>query len=290
MKYFGNVFTSKGLLPDPEKVTAINEMPAPEDKKSLQRFLGMTNYLSRFVENYSDKTYILRELLHDKVAWHWEERHQEAFDNLKKILASPPVLSFCDVKKPVTLTCDSSKSGLSAAILQNDQPVAYASRALTENEIKWAQIEKEMASIVFACTKFHDYIFGKTVTVETDHKPLETIFKKSISKAPARLQNMLLKLQKYDLIIVYKKGSTMFLADTLSRAYLKDGPSKFESQHFEVMNIDIPISPQKTEELVSATSSNETFSKLSSYYRPWKLACKIPKCSFVASTLLPISR
>ena len=71
VKYVGNVFTSKGLLPDPEKVTAINEMPAPEDKKSLQRFLGMTNYLSRFVENYSDKTYILRELLHDKVAWHW---------------------------------------------------------------------------------------------------------------------------------------------------------------------------------------------------------------------------
>ena len=87
---------------------------------------------------------------------------------------------------------------LGAAILQNDQPVAYASRALTENEIKWAQIEKEMASIVFASTKFHDYIFGKTVPVETDHKPLETIFKKSISKAPARLQ-------KYDLIIVYKK-------------------------------------------------------------------------------------
>ena len=83
-----------------------------------------------------------------------------------------------------------------------------------------------MASIVFACTKFHDYIYGKTVTVETDHKPLESIFKKPISKAPARLQNILLKLQKYSLHIVFKKGSKMYLADTLSRAYLKKGPLK----------------------------------------------------------------
>ena len=58
-------------------------IPAPEDKKGLQRFLGMTNYLSRYVENYSDKTSVLRELLHDDVSWHWETRHDQAFQNLK---------------------------------------------------------------------------------------------------------------------------------------------------------------------------------------------------------------
>ena len=73
-----------------------------------------------------------------------------------------------------------------------------------------------MASIVFACTKCHDYL-----TLEIDHKPLKSIFKKPISKAPARLQNMLLKLQKYSLHTVFKKGSKMYLADTLSLAYLK---------------------------------------------------------------------
>ena len=238
-------------------------MPAPEDKKGLQRFLGMTNYLSRYVENYSDKTSVLRELLHDDVSWHWETRHDQAFQNLKDNLCKPPVLAYYDVHKPVTLTCDSSKSGLGAAILQDQRPIAYASRALTNNEVKWAQIEKEMASIVFACTKFHDYIYGKTVTVETDHKPLESIFKKPISKAPARLQNMLLKLQKYSLVIVFKKGSKMYLADTLSRAYLKNGPSKQERTQYEVMNVDIPTSPQKTEELVTATTADETLSKLS---------------------------
>ena len=118
----------------------------------------------------------------------------QAFQNLKDNLCKPPVLAYFDVFKPVTLYCDSSKSGLGAAILQDQRPIAYASRALTNNEVKWAQIGKKMASIVFACTKFHDYIYGKTVTAETDHKPLENIFKKPISKAPARLQNMLLKI------------------------------------------------------------------------------------------------
>ena len=73
---------------------------------------------------------------------------------------------------------------------------------------------------MFACTKFHDYILGKTVTIETDHKILVTIFKKSIDKAPARLQNMLLKLEKYSLEVIYKRGKDMHLADALSRGYI----------------------------------------------------------------------
>ena len=196
VKYVGNVFTftSNGLLPGPDKVSAINDMSAPEDKTGLQWFLGMASYLSRYVENYSDKTSVVRELLHDDVSC-----HDQAFQNLKNNLCKPRVLAYYDVHKPVTLACDSSKSGLGAAILQDQRPIAYASRALTNNE---AQIEKEMASIVFAYTEN-----GKTVTVETDHKPLECIFKKPISKAPARLQNMLLKLQIYSLVIVFKKGS-----------------------------------------------------------------------------------
>ena len=119
-----------------------------------------------------------------------------------------------------------------------------------------------MASIVFACTKFHDYIYDITVTVGTDHEPLECIFKKTISIVPARLQNMLLKLQKHSLVIVFKKGSKMYLADTLSRVYLKNGETKQERAQYKVMIVDIPTSPQKTEELVTATAADETLSKL----------------------------
>ena len=97
--------------------------------------------------------------------------------------------------------------------------MSFASRALTQTETRYAQIEKELLSIVFACEKFDKYIFGRDVVhVETDHKPLEEIFKKSLCDAPARLQRMLLRLQRYNLDVRYKRGPLMHIADTLSRA------------------------------------------------------------------------
>ena len=77
-------------------------------------------------------------------------------------------------------------------------PIAYASRSLTSTETNYAQIEKELLSIVFGMEKFEIYLFGRKVIIETDHKPLESIFKKSLVNAPKRLQRMLLRLQRYD--------------------------------------------------------------------------------------------
>ena len=111
-------------------------------------------------------------------------------------MASAPVLRYYDVKDDVTISVDASSTGLGAILLQNNQPVAFASKALTETQKKYAQIEKEMLRIVFGCTKFHDLIFGKTVTVETDHKPIEAIYKKPLYLAPVRLQRMIMKLQR----------------------------------------------------------------------------------------------
>lgn len=106
-----------------------------------------------------------------------------------------------------------------SALVQDEQPIVYASRALTKSQQNYAQIEKEALAISFGCEKFHQYIFGRSVTVESDHKPLQSIFKKSLHQAPARLQRLLLSLQKYDLNVIFKPGKTMFLADTLSRAF-----------------------------------------------------------------------
>ena len=96
--------------------------------------------------------------------------------------------------------------------------MAYASKALTSAETRYAQIEKESLGIVFACERFDTYIYGRdAVTVETDHKPLEAIVRKALNAASQRLQRMLLRLQRYSLNVYYKKGKEMFLVDTLSR-------------------------------------------------------------------------
>lgn len=108
--------------------------------------------------------------------------------------------------------------GLGACLMQNGQPVAFASRSLTPTEVQYAQIEKELLAIVFGMEKFKTYLYGRKVLVETDHKPLEAIFKKSLLNAPKRLQRMLLRLQRYEFEVTYKRGTLLLMADTLSWA------------------------------------------------------------------------
>ncbi|UYV80066.1 K02A2.6-like [Cordylochernes scorpioides] len=134
--------------------------------------------------------------------------------------------------------CDASKHGLGATLLQESQPIIFASRSLSKTEQNYAQIEKECLAIVFACERFHQYILGKCqVIVQTDHKPLLSIFKKSILKAPQRLQRMLLRLQRYNLELEHVQGSQMHLADIFSRACIKD--VRNENLKYDVYPIDI---------------------------------------------------
>ena len=118
----------------------------------------------------------LRDLTQSNVLWVWNEAQQTAFEKLKEMVTPTPVLCYYNLKEEVTLQCDVSKSGLGAALMQNGQPVAYASHALTPTETCYAQIEKELLSIVFACDRFHAFVYGRDlVNVETDHKPLKPL-------------------------------------------------------------------------------------------------------------------
>ena len=128
----------------------------------------------------------------------------------------------------------------------------FASRTLSQVEQRYAQIEKECLAIVFACAKFSQYITRREViTVETDHKPLQSIFKKSLLTAPSRLQRMLLRLQRHNLNVKYKPGSQMYVADHLSRAYLsqtKDTPK----DEFQVFTLELEeINPLDTVKITS---------------------------------------
>ena len=103
-----------------------------------------------------------------------------------------------------------------------DPYTAYASRSMTPAEKNCAQIEKEMLSIAFAVQKLHQCVYGQQVVlVESDHKHIESILRKPLGKAPPRLQPLMLKLQPYDLRIKYIPSKYMYMADTLSQAYLE---------------------------------------------------------------------
>ena len=144
VKFMGHPLTSQGLMPDPEKIQAILQMPEPEDVTALKRFLGMVTYLAKFIPHLSEMTEPLRRLEDKNVEFQWLDQHSIAMNTINKFLTEAPVVRYYDVSKPVTIQCDAGQSGLGAVLLQDGQPVCYAFRALTDTESRYAQIEKEL--------------------------------------------------------------------------------------------------------------------------------------------------
>jgi hypothetical protein len=261
VSYIGHKITRDGLKPDPEKVKAIHDITTPKDKKDLMRFLGMVNYLAKFVPSLSDLTQPLRELIKKDIEWHWTKTHENAFNRVKSSLMQDKLLKYYDVTEPVTLSVDSSSYGLGACLMQDSKPVSYASRSLNQAEKNYAQIEKELLAIVFGCKKYHQYIYGKPVTIETDHKPLEYLLKKPLIASPLRLQRMMLSLQQYDLSVYYKPGKTLYIADTLSRAPGTQTEPEQETSYVHTIQ-NLPVSTESIEKLKVETNKDTVLQKL----------------------------
>ena len=230
--FMGHTLTPAGLKPSSEIVNAVLSMPQPHDKAATRRFLGTITYLSKFCPRLSEVVCPLRDLTHLNQEFLWADQHTDAFRQAKELVSQAPCLRYFDVTAPVVLQVDASENGLGAALLQPAtqsanstdilwQPVAYSSSSLSPTEQRYAQIEKETLAIVHAFHKFDQLLFGKAdVVVHSDHQPLEIIFKRPLADAPRRLQSMMLTLQRYIFTVEYRKGSTLHIADTLSRAPL----------------------------------------------------------------------
>ena len=126
--------------------------------------------------------------------------------------------------------------------------MAYASHALTDNESRYAQVEKELLAATFTCKKFHDFIYGREAIIETDHKPITGILNKPLHTAPAHLQCMLLQLQRYNLKFIYKRGTELHVADALSRACITEEPGAEDDDQLDVLSFS-SISPLRMAEL-----------------------------------------
>lgn len=269
IKFIGYIFSEQGVKADPDKVRAISEFPPPRCVAELQRFLGMVNYLGSFIKNLSSKNKNLRDLLKKDIQWHWDCIHEKEFNALKCELTTAPVLTYFNVRQKLTMSVDASKFAVGAAIFHGKNPIAYGSASLTTAQINYAQIEKELFAILFGCVKFHQYIYGLKVIVETDHKPLVSLFNKPLFKIPARLQRFMLRLQRYDLELVYKPGKFLYVADTLSRAPLKE-TTKIEiddelNLHCNFLASQIALPEKRLNEISSATRADDTLMKVKEY-------------------------
>ena len=289
IEYLGEVVTQDGVKPDPNKIQAITEMPTPRDVLELQRVLGMVTYLGRFIPNLSVRTTALRSLLVKGNDWQWHAEHEAAWNGIKETLSKHPVLQYYDESKALKVSTDASKDGIGAVLLQETDgewmPVAYASRSMTAAERNYAQIEKEQLGVVFACERFHVYIYGRSVIVETDHNPLIAISKKHLCDAPPRLQRLLLRIQKYDLKLEYTPGKLLVVADTLSRAFSpKQVASSTESEvhvHVCAIKSGLPVSERKWAELAAATENDSVLQRVIRSITEGKANCPNPYVTFV---------
>ena len=181
---------------------------------------------------------------------------------------SLPVLAYFNKTKKHTIQCNASKKGLGAVLLQESKPVMYVSRALTETEWKYSDIERELVAIVFALERLNHYTFGRTTTVQSDHQPLQSIWKKSIVSASSRLQRLLLRLAHYDLNIEFLGGKENIIVDALSRVCpLQSTNSKTIDSNIDVIPVhhitqSVPVSKTRLQELRLATQSDPTLTSL----------------------------
>ena len=221
-------------------------MDPPQNVANLQSFNGMVNYLKKFSPVLSKLSEPLRRLCKSRVDWAWGSEQQDTFEAIKQVITTLPVLAYFDKTKKHTIECDASKKGLNAVLLQESKPVMYVSRALTETEQRYSNIERELLAIVFALERLNHYTFGRTITVQSDHQPLQSIWKKSIVSTSPRLQRLLLRLALYDLNIEILRGKENVIADALSRVCL------LQSTHPKTIDSNIDVI------LVRASQQNKT--------------------------------
>ena len=217
---FGSYYDEEGIHPDPDKVDDIYNMPPPLNVVQFQQFLGLVQYMSPFIMKLA-KTETLRNLVCETSEWDWTKSHQKAFEMVKSLISKECTLTYFNTQEASVIQVDASAKGLGAVLLQNGKPVDFASKALTVTETRYANIERELLAVVFSCTGFHTYIYGKKFTAESDHKALQNIRHKCQANTPPWLQRMMLRIQPYECSIKYKPE--MVLADALSRLSPRPG-------------------------------------------------------------------
>ena len=184
IKFYGVICGEKGVQPDPSKVSALKQMAPPTNKHEVQTFLGLATYMGPFISGLSTLTAPLRELVKENSVFDWSPTHQQAFNAIKNAIKAEATLAYYDPTKEVILQVDASSTGLGAALLKDKKPIAFASKALTDTESHYANIERELLAVVYGCERFHTYLYGQSFIVESDHKPLGAIQLKNLISAP----------------------------------------------------------------------------------------------------------
>ncbi|KAL8580396.1 hypothetical protein ACOMHN_020873 [Nucella lapillus] len=264
--FLGQIVSAQGVAPDPGKVEAIENMAAPSNIAELRRYLGMINYLGRYLADLSNTLSPLNNLLNKDVAWTWGPEQEKAFQDVKHLITTAPTLAYFDPERPTTVSADASQFGMGGVLMQEHpeglRPVAFCSRTLTSAEKNYAQIEKECLASVWACERFDRYLVGlETFTLITDHKPLVPLINsKDLSETPLRCQRILMRLMRFKPSAVHVPGKDMVIADTLSQSPLSASENNVLQEDVKAFVQEIvsswPVSDAKLNQIKGETKKD----------------------------------
>ena len=200
LTFMGLVLSQRGIGPTEEKVKAVTEAREPQNVSEVKSFLGLVNFNARFIPDLATVAEPLRRLTKKGETFIFGPEEQTAFTELKQSMAKAETLGYFDRNAKTKIITDASPVGLGAILVQEqkgqNRVICYASRGLSTVELRYSQTEKEALGIVWACEKFHVYLYGTTFKMWTYHKPLEFIYS-ARSKPSARIERWVLRLQPY---------------------------------------------------------------------------------------------
>ena len=224
VKFVGHIIGSGQRRADPEKVSAVKSMKAPETKKQVRQVLGFFSFFRDYIANFAELAKPLSDLTSKRVPSKlpWGDEQSKAFDLLKQKLcqATTDSLQIVDFSKPFTIHVDASDFQVAGVLSQSssdgsDRPVAFISLKLTSTQRAWATVEKEAFAAIWALKRFRNWIFGKSVTIYTDNNPITFLTESAPNSA--KLTRWALAIQQYDVTFCYKAGQKNVAADCLSR-------------------------------------------------------------------------
>jgi transposase InsO family protein len=232
--YLGHVISKDGVKTSPTNTESIRSFPKPSCVKEVQRFLGMCNYYRKFIKNYSLISAPLFNLLKKDVPFLWTEQIDNAFQNLKQIISSDPMLVLPSFEKPFILYTDASDVSISYVLAQKDssgreRPVCFGGRAIKSHELKWPTYEKEALAVVAGVSYYRKYLEqnnrrGIKFILLTDNSAVTFLLNNNANKG--RISRWSLQLQQYQFEIKHIAGTKNVVADALSRRQYDDSSSE----------------------------------------------------------------
>ena len=221
--FLGHRVMSGGILPDPRNVDKVARWPKPQNADELLSFLGLCGYYNKFVKEYSEETRVLREAAARKGPLDWTPELMKAFERMKDVLTSAPVLRLPTFRGKFRLDTDACNASVGSVLTETvegeDRVVAYASKVLSKSEKRWPAYDKELWAIVWSIRHFRQYLVGSTFTVCTDHQPLRNIPRSIVCEndATGRRGRWAVELSSYEFDVEVRPGKQHGNADALSR-------------------------------------------------------------------------